>query len=331
VTYDAPANLSVTSVTQNPTNLYWKIECPNANETVFMDWLDIRLNLAALTSYNYTTKQLNVSFAPVMHLYDSEEDLMGRYEWDVVGRDANTVDSAGAALVSEAFDSIKGIPIGIAGADMDNPVVANQMPFVMSKFGAGTSKDDYKDTRGRAALNDDWCTYWPVASSNMIGVGGPLANMLAYYANDFTTAMYGLSPYAGTGPYAGMIVPVTCWDKAWPTTDGLYHVYSSSSSTGYAVISTYLDINGTELFMVWGGWGRDTYYASQWLHGDVARDIPPGIVQLQDAPCGATSIILKIGYTDPKHPTFSIVEVLGTISETLWVHSSEYKGGIHDP
>lgn len=333
VTYDAPANLSVTCVSQEPTNLNWNIE--TLNETVFMDYLDIRLHLAAYTSYNYTTKQLNVSFAPIMSIL-TEEDMMGCYEWAEVGRDANSVDSAGLALVSEAFDSIKGIPTGIAGADMDNPVVANQMPFIMSKFGAGTSTADYKDALGRAALNDDWCTYWPVASSNMIGVGGPLANMLAYYANDFTTAMYGLSPYAGTGPYAGMIVPVTCWDKAWPTTDGLYRLYSSSNSTGYAVISTYLDINGTELFMVWGGWGRDTFYAAQWLHGDVARNISPGIVELQDAPCGATSVILKIDYTDPKHPTFSIVEVLGTISETLWYDlgtdvTSPYKGGIHDP
>jgi hypothetical protein len=326
----ATSNLVMTSISLEPTNLLWTINCAGANESVYMETLDIRLSLKATVSYNITESELNVTFAPYMGYYYAE-DLMGRYEWAEVGRDAASVDSAGLALVSEAFDSIKGIPTGIAGADMDNPVVANQMPFIMSKFGAGTSKEDYKDALGRAALNDDWCTYWPVASSNMIGVGGPLANMLAYYANDFTTAMYGLSPYAGTGPYLGMIVPVTCWDKAWPTTDGLYRLYSSSSSTGYAVISTYLDINGTELFMVWGGWGRDTYYAAQWLHGDVARNIPPGIVQLQDAPCGATSVILKIGYTDPKHPTFSIVEVLGTISETLWVHNSEEKGGIHDP
>jgi hypothetical protein len=52
---------------------------------------------------------------------------------------------------------------------------------------------------------------------------------------------------------------------------------------------------------------------------------------LQDAPGGLTSIILKISYLDPTHPTFSIVEALGTISETLWTHNSELKGGIHDP
>jgi hypothetical protein len=90
------------------------------------------------------------------------------------------------------------------------------------------------------------------------------------------------------------------------------------------------------MFVVYGHWGRDTFYASQWLYGDEARGISPGIHELQDAPDGVTSIILKIDYTDPSHPTFSIVEVLGTKSEMLWYHSgtdvtSPWKGGIHDP
>jgi len=85
------------------------------------------------------------------------------------------------------------------------------------------------------------------------------------------------------------------------------------------------------LFLVWGHWGRDTYYATQWFHGDVARGIPPGIVQLQDAPECLTSIILRIDYEYPDHPTFSIPECLGTISETEWIHDDEVKGGIHDP
>jgi len=263
-----------------------------------------------------------------------------RYEWVEVGRDAATVDSAGAALITAAIKQ-KNSTIGLAGEDMYDADLPDRIPFVMSKFGAGDTMADYKDSLGRAGLADDWCTFWPVASSNMIASGGPLANMLAYYANDFTDAFYGIPAYSFGSAYSGMVVPITCWDRAWPTTDGLYHAYASSSSTGYAVISTYLDINGTVIFEVWGHWGRDTYYASQWLHGDVARAIPPGIVQLQSAPWGLTSIILKIGYADPSHPTFSIVECLGTISETLWTHRyaspftgltvTEVKGGIHDP
>ena len=262
----------------------------------------------------------------------------GRYEWIVVGRDAASVDSVGAALVSESFDSLKNVTTGIGGEDKFDSELANQIPYVMHKFGTGDTMEDYKNSLGRSALKDDWCTYWPVASSNMIGVGGPLANMLAYYGNDFTDALYGLPEYAADSPYSGKITGVPCWNRGW---DGTWNVYESSESTGYAVISTYKDINGTVLFLVWGNWGRDTYFASQWLHGDEARGIMPGIVQLQDAPSCLTSIVLKIDYADPKHPTFSIVECLGTISETKWTHTyidwytgeeeTEVKGKIHDP
>jgi len=269
---------------------------------------------------------------------DYQEAQMGRYEWVTVGRDSKTVDSAGSALVAEAFDSLKEIQIGIAGADMFGEEVATQIPSVMAKFGAGTAKDDYKDDILRAALKDDWCTYWPVASSNMIGTGGPIANVFAYYANDFTDAFYGLPEFAGSA-YAGKIAGIPCWNRNWPTNmvPG-YNVYSSydSSSIGYAVITTYKDINGTVIFNVYGDLGRDTYYATMLLHGDEARGLAPGIIQLQSAPAGTTSIILKISYTDPAHPTYSIPEVLGTISERLWHHhstdvTSPDKGGIHDP
>jgi hypothetical protein len=260
------------------------------------------------------------------------EGQRGRYEWAIVGRDAKTVDSAGAALITESFDSFKEIQIGIAGADMNSTLVYDQMPYVMAKFGAGTAKNDYKDGILRAALKDDWCTYWPVASSNMIGTGGPLANVFAYYANDFTDAFYGLPTFSGTA-YSEMITGIPCWNRGW---DGSWNVYGSSATTGYAVITTYKDINGTVIFDVWGHWGRDTYYASMWLHGDEARGMSPGIIELQSAPKGATSIILEIDYTDPAHPTYSIPEVLGTISETLWYHegtdvTDPEKGGIHDP
>jgi hypothetical protein len=219
-----------------------------------------------------------------------------------------------------------------------DPMLANQIPFIHSKFGEGNALADYVDDLGRAALKDDWCTYWPVASSNIIGVGGPVANGLSYYGNDFTDAFYGIPDYAPSETYSGMITGITCWNRGW---DGTWNVYESSEDTGYAVISTYKDINGTVLFLVWGHWGRDTFYASQWLHGDVARDIVPGIVQLQSAPACLTSIILEIDYDDPEHPEFSIVEALGTITEFDWTHTyydvlqeddvEEDKGGLHDP
>jgi hypothetical protein len=145
-----------------------------------------------------------------------------------------------------------------------------------------------------------------------------------HYANDFTDAFYGIPEYASS-TYAGLITGVADWNRGWEVNDGEWNVYESSEETGYAVISTYKDINGTVVFVVWGHWGRDTYYATQWLHGDVARGITPGIVQLQEAPRCLTSIIIEIDYDDPEHPEFSIVEALGTITEFDWTHSKKKK------
>jgi hypothetical protein len=295
-------------------------------------------------NYSATEDEMNVTFAPTMaYLYT--EETMGRYEWSVVGRDAATVDSAGDSMVTEAFDSLKHVSIGLAGEDMFGASFDVQVPSVMAKFGAGTAVADYKDAAAvgnevgfRAALVDDWCTYWPVTTSNMIAAGGPLANVLAYYSNDFTSAFYGTGQFTAGSAYTGVLTGIPCWNRAWPQNGGLYNTYSSftSSSVGYAVISTYIDLNGTEVFVIYGHFGRDTYYATQWFHGDAARGISPGIVELQGAAAGLTSIILKINYADPKHPTFSIPEALGTISETLWFDqgahdvTSPFKGGIHD-
>jgi hypothetical protein len=276
-------------------------------------------------------------------LYESQffdwVNTKGQYEWITVGNNSLPIDSAGASLVSEAFNSYKGVDIGIAGMDMFSSTPASQSPMIMAKFAPYTeARPYYMDSIGRAALTDDWCTKWPVASSNIIGVGGPFANLFAYYANDFTSSFYGLFSDVGT-PYNGMITAIPCWNRGW---NGTWNVYTtaSDSSISYAVVSTTMDINGTVGFMVWGAQGRDTFYVSQWLHGDLARGLTPGIIELENAPCGLTSIILQINYADPKHPTFAVVECPGTVSETAWNYLWIYpgadvtnlpKGGIHDP
>jgi hypothetical protein len=246
----------------------------------------------------------------------------GRYEWGVVGRDASqSVDSAGLSMISVAFEDNFNYEVGygLAGADMYNPVIANQMPWVMSKMGTADTWAGYyySGTDYRTGLRDDWCTTWPIASSNMIGVGGPLANVLLYYGNDFETAFFGMGQFTGYATWQNAIVPLTCWSAP-------QRGYTDSNTTGYAVISTYMDINGTVVFLVWGNWGRDTYYVSKWFWDS-------GSI-LQIAPEGLTSIIVKItykSYAEGYKPTsFSIVESLGTISETLWAGG----GGIHpDP
>jgi hypothetical protein len=244
-------------------------------------------------------------------LYSADDYWMWpRYEWITVGREAHTVDSIGASLVSAAFKD-KGIEMGNAAMDMIYEEYGIQsVPNMMRKFGTGNTKNDYRfDYAGgdhRTALRDDWCGNWSVASSNTIGVGGAGANVYAWYLNDFTEGFYGLPLFTDYDPWSGAIAALTCWNKT---------SYYSSSDTGYAVIGTYKDINGTVLFTVWGVWGRDSFYASQWLSGNWELDREPGIWQLQEMNEHVTSIILEIDYEDPEHPTFEIVEMLGTISE----------------
>ncbi|MEM3550353.1 MAG: hypothetical protein QXN87_04570 [Candidatus Bathyarchaeia archaeon] len=328
----------------NPDLVSWFDYC-NFTERVIVDGVVIPPTKTTVPKYAASMNAtghwfINVTIPAGTHtikiLWSNTTEPAGRYEWIVVGRDAWTVDSAGAALVAAAFkdkiiESIlapkgSGAFIGLAGADMYGKSVDMEMPWVMAKFGAGNTFEDYyyvKPTDQRMALKDDWCGTWPISSSNMIGVGGPLANALTYYFNDFVPAFYALPWRTTYTPWSGKIVPLTCWDVTKTS------AYASTNTVGYGVISTYKDINGTVGFLVWGNWGRDTYYLTKWFHEE-------GIYQLQEAPEGLTAIIVEIDYKytagEGYKPTgYSIVECLGTISETLWKHNSEIKGGIHDP
>lgn len=271
------------------------------------------------------TMSVVLQIVPDAGNYLYTEQIPGRYEWGIVGRDAASVDSAGLSLVSAAFKN-KQVEYGLAGEDMYDPEVANQMPWIMNKVGTGTTWANYyynPTNDFRTALRSNWCTTWPVTSSNMIAVGGPLANMLSYYENDFSEAFYGISQFTADPVWQNHIVARTCWmahDAA--------HAYTSTNSTGYGIISAYLDLNGTVVLQLWGVWGRDTYYLTKWFH-------EYGIWQLQSAPSGLTSIVAKIPYTSYpegyKPGTVTIKECLGTVSERLWEHDDESKGGIHDP
>jgi hypothetical protein len=231
-------------------------------------------------------------------------------------------------LVTAAFKN-KDVEIGNAGEDMmSTDWGVSCIPYVLNCFGTtpGT-RTDYKDdgtTPGdRPALKDDWCTTWPVSSSNMIMVGGPLANLLTLYFNEFTDAFWGSNTelygetYTPYTTWQSKIVPLTCWN-------GTKKGYEATLTTGYGVITTYKDLNGTVGLAIWGIGPRDTFYTSKFFHEEI-------IYELQDFPGCVTSIILKIDYTDSEHPTFTIVECLGTISETTVTDGLIVKGGIHDP
>jgi hypothetical protein len=105
------------------------------------------------------------------------------------------------------------------------------------------------------------------------------------------------------------IFALSCWNR-------------TSYGNGYAVISVYKDLNGTIGFLIWGFKGQDTYYACKWfwdyptgILAPIGTTVYSGIEYLQHENLGVTDIVLKITYTDPTHPTVSIKERLGTISE----------------
>jgi len=311
---------NVTEVSISDVGGWWDVNSPDLLD-LHIDYLDVVINWTVTIDYNATSGNYTVNVLVTAEPWDGNdylyvEHIPGRYEWVTVGRDAHTVDSLGAALVSAAYKN-KQVEIGLGGMDMKGTTDAYNIPYTLHKFGTGNALQDYfltpdTSTPGqRLCLRDDWCTYWPVASSNIIAVGGPLANFVSLYFNDFLDAFYGAPWFTPYADWSGGIAALTCWNR---------NAYKNTATLGYATIGTYKDINGTVGLMVWGLDARDTYYATQWLHGDAARGIAPGIMYLQGINPGVTSIILKINYLDPEHPTFAIMEHLGTISEKVVIH-----------
>jgi len=334
----APLNITLNSVELN-----WNIWFNPAGSN-FTDLKDIMFyqfcqdfSIQIDVSYNVTTTSFTTSATIVWGSQNEEDEptgyaywMPGSYQTGVVGTNAATVDSAGLGNVVAAFKD-KEVEYGLSTGDIMTANVPNQMPFVMSQITAGNTWSAYyynASSDFRTALGDDWCTTYPISSSNMIGVGGPLANLLAYYGNDFTTAFYGLSQFTSYAPWQNAIVPLSCWNAPQQAKQ-----YVDTNTTGYAVISTFQDLNGTTVFLIWGNWGRDTYYATWYFYNWEA-------MELQCAPRGVTSIVMKINYVSTtagyKPVSFSIPEVLGTFSETAWKYSALgktiSKGGIHpDP
>jgi hypothetical protein len=298
-------------VTRDPTNLLWNTTV--TDESTDIDVLDILQNFRIDATYNQTTDYFNVTVTPIMG-YDYFEHQMGQYEWMTVGKDAATIDAAGAAYITQAFDSLKQIHVKMTGMDIKDADYGPYAPYVMGGATTGTRTDYYYNypIDNRTALQDDWCTTVPVASSNMLFTGGPRANLGTEYFNDFTNAFFAMNEYVtnDTG-HSEKIMALSCWDK---------NTYGS----GYAAISVYKDLNGTIGFLIWGVDGQDTYYAAKWFWDyrlpivtEEGTVVYSGIQYLQAMNRGVTDIILEICYPvgDPIHPTVSVVEKLGTVSE----------------
>jgi len=166
--------------------------------------------------------------------------------------------------------------------------------------------------------------------NGILSVGGPKANGLSRYFNDFNFAIDREGPndfalanngvVTGTAPTSNPSLltndffPVS----SWATTKTDFGYSNPDNSAGYAVIAVARDINGTRGLSVYGWDGRDTYWASAWaaLYLNGNQTVLHNII-----PAGTVAIILKIGYTTAdKEPisspnAFTIVKALGTITE----------------
>ena len=260
----------------------------------------------------------------------------GRWEWIVVGEPSLASDSIGTGMIAAAWSDWKNKETWLSGLDIQAEDFGPTMPYTMRRFTDGLEGrlDFHYDHEGgdlRSAFKDDWCTPdgyegestiypYAISSSNIIVVGGPLANLAAEYFNDFTDALV-FTEY-GDGFYAP-----GCWartaqdhwqnkamvdvvgDKLW------YDSTTVDDDVGYAIISTYKDLNETVGFIVYGYTAEDTYYASYALRGG-------GLPWLQLIQEGVTTVLLEIDYSDLHPVAFHVREFLGPFTECTGAYTN---------
>ncbi len=300
---------------------YQSLDPSKAGTDVYRDYYTINFVNGTIKFYRYsdvlqTYQRITLATGTrVKVLYSTIEFCtVGRYEWNTVGTPSAAVDSAGASMVTSAFEEWKDIEVYKAGLDIKDSSWGQYVPYLIREQGvANRSRSQYRDTINRLHLKDDWCTTMPISSSNIIVVGGPAANGMSEYFNDYTNAFLVKSDVSTSDLTGNGIYAPGCWNK----TRGYYG--GASGAGGYAVISTYRDLNGTTGFIVWGYNGDDTFYASYALrHGLIAY--------LQYLQPGATTLILKMTYTGQCAPTISIVESLGIFTECTGFGHLKYLG-----
>jgi len=296
----------------------------------------VHVNGTILISANHTviyadstyTVTANYSIASVA----LTKALMGRYEWVIVGNHSRAIDSVGAAMISEALKE-KQVIADNGGLDMQDQWGRN-IPYLLSDLGnatwraGGPAWTDIYDSLGRLGYADDWCTRYPVSSSNILTVAGPSANLFSEYFNEFSQAIqiYGIT----SGNLIDVIFAPTCWNSTVGSNYLGQYYYSDgqfttgNTTTGIGVITTYKDINGTVGFMIYGWSGDDTYYTANWFQ-------EYGAYYLQTENRGVTTLIIRLNYQnvtarssnpmppnyayDSHYPYVQIIERLGTISE----------------
>ncbi|MEM1559979.1 MAG: hypothetical protein QXP57_07145 [Nitrososphaerota archaeon] len=284
-------------------------------------------------------------------LFSTVGEPFGRYEWIIVGRDSNPIDSAGAAMVAAALKNkdcatitledediflCTPIEVGLAGFDMWNPGYPTAAS-VMKRFGPGTTVFDFMFNPAGGDYRTAFLNHWPnnlnwsVKTSNIIAVGGPGANLVSDYFNSFSQAIFrsssGMYWRIGGPPYDWLIPSDWGANRIHPYPD-------RAAGEGLAVITTYKDLDGTVGLVVYGATGEDTWWATHWLydiHGDhvcftyynltAGQNIEVcgenGLRLLQNMNPGVTTIVLSIKYPStmpPFTPDIEVIKLLGTIS-----------------
>ncbi|MGA2309106.1 MAG: hypothetical protein ABSG57_06110 [Candidatus Bathyarchaeia archaeon] len=159
--------------------------------------------------------------------------------------------------------------------------------------------------------------------NGILSLGGPKANGLTRYFNDFGFA---ISREGTSGSYYALVNGGTVAGTA-PTSDpsllsldyfpvSTWNVGTTHFGYGanYAVISLVKDVNGTRGLSIYGWNGRDTYWAATW-----ASQYLLGNTTLSSAglPSGTVALILQMTYGGPnmEPSAFTVVKALGTITE----------------
>ena len=319
-------------------SLTFRVTPPNVLSTYAHEYVHINGTISICANHTLISGEAEGDSGTVTANYtiasaSLTKEIMGRYEWVVVGNHSRAIDSIGAAMVSEAFKE-KQIIADNGGLDMSDVTWGPNIPYLLSNMGndtwraGGPAWTNWYDSLGRLALVDDWCHRYPVSSSNIITVAGPSANLVSEYFNEFSQA---IQIYGITGAtLVDVIFAVSCWNTtASSNYTGQYYYsdgqfYTGNTTTGIGVITTYKDINGTVGFMIYGWSGDDTYYTAKWFQ-------EYGIYYLQTENRGVTTLIVRLNYqnytarlSNPRPPYYAydshfpyveIVERLGTISE----------------
>ena len=330
ILYDTAGAVGPTLLYRNHTPLY--------NQYTISGWT-ITLNTSAITSYSsydwvkvlYSTKNNATANARAIALNNTYHT--GRWEWEIVGNISLASDSIGSGMISAAWQDWKNKEMWLSGVDIQAEVYGPTIPYVMRPFDyVCTTKADYyyNDTLGdhRSAFKDDWSTPedwdgtviypYAISSSNVIVVGGPIVSLTAEYFNDFTDALvfteyelgyYSPACWARTSqPTLASLTHQGTAMNLWPQDELWYNSTTVSDDLGYAIVSTYKDLNETVGFIVYGYTAEDTYYASYALRGGL-------IPWLQELQTGVTTLVIEFNYTTLHPVAIHVKEALGTFTE----------------